>query len=136
MSALQRRHILARCLTAAALLAYVVISQTPIAQADNCSPGDFGAAAGCAPPAAAGGDKAESWPPTGIDWPPDADTDADSDKSSQQGAAPAPIVIPNGATQATPSRSTGQTTTTPTPIVPVGSASAKSAPAAIVTPGS
>ncbi|WP_234802614.1 hypothetical protein [Mycobacteroides salmoniphilum] len=98
--------------------ACVAMSQAPITHADNCSPGDFGAAAGCAPPAAAaGGDKAESWPPTSVDWPPDADSDADSEQWSQRATASAPIVAPRGAPPVTPAPSTGQTTTAPTPIV-------------------
>ncbi|MBA0047902.1 hypothetical protein MLB1_16455 [Mycobacteroides sp. LB1] len=125
-----------RITCAAALSLCLALPPIPAARADNCSPGDFGASAGCAPPAAAGGDKAESWPPTSVDWPPDADSDADSENSSQRGTARAPIVIPDGAASVTPAHSTEESTTPPAPIVPAGSVPTKSAPTVIVTPGS
>ncbi|WP_078313082.1 MULTISPECIES: hypothetical protein [unclassified Mycobacterium] len=113
-------HLKRRVLTVV-VWACLGMSQAPITHADNCSPGDFGAAAGCAPPAATtGGDKAESWPPTSVDWPPDADSDVDSEQWSQRNTASAPIVAPKGALPVTPTPSTGGTTTVPTPIVTPG----------------
>ncbi|MGH3723741.1 MAG: hypothetical protein ACRDUS_06400 [Mycobacterium sp.] len=132
---LKQRQVLARWVAAAIVLTIVGMSQAPITHADNCSPGDFGAAAGCSPPAAAGGDKAESWPPTSVDWPPDGDSDTDSDKSGQHGAAAVPIVVPGGAAPVTPPQSTADPTTSPTPIVLAGSAPTKPTATGIVTPG-
>ncbi|MUM24019.1 hypothetical protein FZI91_20245 [Mycobacterium sp. CBMA271] len=135
MSTPRKRHVLARCITAAVVSTIVGTSHAPVARADNCSPGDFGASAGCAPPAAAGGDRAESWPPTSVDWPPDGDSETDSAISGPHGTASAPIVAPDGAAPVThPPSTAAEPTTSPPPIVLAGSAPTTPT-TAIVTPG-
>jgi hypothetical protein len=91
-----------------------------VANADCTTAGDFGAAAGCAPSSddSSGSGKAESWPPTSVDWPPQLKSDTDSDSKGGE-AKSTPIVMPKGQKApptASPSNSTS-TSTTPTPIV-------------------
>ncbi|VEG14755.1 Uncharacterised protein [Mycolicibacterium phlei] len=115
-----QRHRMARLIVATALSASLTVGPVSVARADNCSPGDFGAAQGCAPPAAAtGGDKAESWPPTSVDWPPEPDSDTDA--AGQQGAAPPPIVMPAGAAPVKPASPAREPTSASAPIVTPGS---------------
>ena len=64
-----------------------------IAYADCTTAGDFGAGAGCSPPSSGSG-KADSWPPTSVDWPPQLDSDTGSDSSGS--GKQTPIVMPNG----------------------------------------
>ncbi|WP_081347555.1 hypothetical protein [Mycobacteroides chelonae] len=114
-----QRHRMARLIIATTLCASLIVGPASVARADNCSPGDFGAAQGCAPPAAAtGGDKAESWPPTSVDWPPEPDSDTDS--AGQQGAAPPPIVMPAGAAPVKPASPAREPASAPAPIVSAG----------------
>ncbi|SKG78207.1 Uncharacterised protein [Mycobacteroides abscessus subsp. bolletii] len=99
---------------ALALSLCLLAAPAPMAQADICGPGDFGASAGCAPPAAGtGGDKAESWPPTDVDWPPGAQADSDADKK----AASMPIVRPQGTSASAHVLTSGDPITPPSPIV-------------------
>jgi hypothetical protein len=105
------------------------------AQADCTVAGDFGAGAGCAPPGgSSGGGGGDSWPPTSVDWPPNADSGDDSGGGSDSGGgggaggkakAATPIVLPAGqsapvAADSDESDSTPKTSETPKPIVPVG----------------
>lgn len=121
MSAPRTPRPIAKLIAVAILSALLFAAPASLAQADNCSPGDFGAAQGCAPPAAAGGDKAESWPPTDVDWPPSADSDADGGASSQHDAAAAPIVMPESAGPAKHPPLSEKSTVTTAPIVTPGS---------------
>jgi hypothetical protein len=92
----------------------------PPAAADCTGAGDFGAAAGCAPPGNGSGSSAQSWPPTSVDWPPQLDTTAGGDSTDKTPSAP--IVLPAGQ-PAPPARSATAPTGTsapPTPIVPAG----------------
>ncbi|BBB40020.1 Uncharacterised protein [Mycobacteroides abscessus subsp. bolletii] len=103
-----------RWVAALALSLCLLAAPAPMAQADICGPGDFGASAGCAPPAAGtGGDKAESWPPTDVDWPPGAQADSDADKK----AASMPIVRPQGTSASAHVLTSGDPITPPSPIV-------------------
>ncbi|BAX95942.1 hypothetical protein MSTE_00601 [Mycobacteroides stephanolepidis] len=114
-----QRHRMARLIIAATLCTSLTVGPASVARADNCSPGDFGAAQGCAPPAAVtGGDKTESWPPTSVDWPPEPDSDTDA---AGQGAAPPPIVMPAGTAPVKPAPPGREPTTTSAPIVSPGS---------------
>jgi hypothetical protein len=116
-----------------------------VAHADCTSPGDFGAGAGCAPPGSSSGSgNTESWPPTSVDWPPQLKSDSGSDNGGDSGdkggggAKPTPIVMPSGqklppATPAAGSDSTS-TSTSPTPIVPVGPVSTGTTTSTSTTP--
>lgn len=126
-------------------LAAAVVSVAPIAAitmpapagADNCSgAGDFGAAAGCAAPGDGSG-KTESWPPTSVDWPPDFSSESDNGGKADNQAA-TPIVLPAGQQPPHAKSSSGQsdspsTSTSPTPIVPVGAAPLDSSPGSTPT---
>jgi hypothetical protein len=103
------------------------------AQADCTGAGDFGAASGCAPPGGSSGGGGDSWPPTSVDWPPNADSGDDSGGGSDSGGGgaggkakvAAPIVLPAGqsapvAADSDESAGTSGTPETPKPIVPVG----------------
>ncbi|WP_157680243.1 hypothetical protein [Mycobacterium dioxanotrophicus] len=110
-----------------------MVINMPAASADNCTgAGDFGAAAGCAAPGDGSG-KTESWPPTSVDWPPDFSSDSEAGaKDTDQGAA-TPIVLPDGRPAPHAKSSAGQgdsvgTSTSPTPIVPVGGAPSAAVP--------
>jgi hypothetical protein len=109
---------------AAAALSLIGSAVVPvgIAAADCTGAGDFGAGSGCAPPGdSSGSGKAESWPPTAVDWPPQLDSDAGNDDKGAGGTRSTPIVMPDGrkAPPAADSDSTS-TSTPPKPIVPVG----------------
>jgi hypothetical protein len=99
-----------------------MLGSAAVAAADCTMAGDFGAASGCAPPGGdSGGGGGDSWPPTSVDWPPNADSgDSGGDSGSGGGGgkskAATPIVMPEGMTA--PAAST-DTSSTPTPIVPV-----------------
>ncbi|OHT81157.1 hypothetical protein [Mycobacteroides saopaulense] len=115
----QERRRVARLIAATAVCASLIACPPSVARADNCSPGDFGAAQGCAPPAAAtGGDKAESWPPTNVDWPPEPDSDTEA--ADQQDTTPTPIVMPDGAAAVKPATPTRKPATASAPIVTPG----------------
>jgi hypothetical protein len=113
---------------AAAALSLIGSAVLPvgIAAADCTGAGDFGAGSGCAPPGdSSGSGKAESWPPTAVDWPPQLDSDAGSDDKGGGGTRSTPIVMPDGRTAppAADSDSDSDSTSTstpPKPIVPVG----------------
>jgi len=110
------------------LVGCVAVLPVGVANADCTTPGDFGAGAGCAPPdSSSGSGKAESWPPTSVDWPPQLDSDTGSDGKSGGDSQSTPIVMPNGEKPppAKPSSGSDSTrTSTPKPIVPVASAPA------------
>ncbi|MET0699045.1 MAG: hypothetical protein ABWY93_05220 [Mycobacterium sp.] len=112
------RRGVAVCLAWAALIA---LAPAGVAQADCTGAGDFGAASGCAPPGG-GSDSGDSWPPTSVDWPPNADVDDSSGSGGGSGghdaAKPTPIVVPFG--QPAPSAPATPESTSP-PIVPVES---------------
>jgi hypothetical protein len=117
---------------AAAVLSLIGWAVLPagVADADCTGAGDFGAASGCAPPGASsgGGGKAESWPPTSVDWPPQLDADTGSDSKGGGDAQSTPIVMPDGQ-KAPPvthpsSSDPTSTSTPPKPIVPVGAPAA------------
>jgi hypothetical protein len=123
---------------ALSIAGWVGVFPAGTAYADCTTAGDFGAAAGCAPPGSSGSGNTQSWPPTSVDWPPQLGSDSDKDSSDKGGGAkPTPIVMPNGqkpqpATPASGSDSTS-TSTSPTPIVPVGSAPTATIPSASPT---
>ncbi|PXX09835.1 hypothetical protein [Mycolicibacterium moriokaense] len=111
------------------------------ANADCTTAGDFGAAAGCAPSDnSSGSGKAESWPPTSVDWPPQLDSDSEKDSGGKGGgdAKPTPIVMPSGPKPPPAATSSGSdstsTSTSPTPIVPVGAAPLATNPSTSATP--
>ena len=126
---------------ALSIAGWVAVLPVGVAYADCTTAGDFGAAAGCAPSDdSSGSGKAESWPPTSVDWPPQLGSDSDKDSGDKGGgsAKPTPIVMPDGqkpppATPASGSDSTSSSTP-PTPIVPVGSAPAATNPSTSATP--
>jgi hypothetical protein len=126
---------------ALSIAGWVAVFPVGTANADCTTAGDFGAAAGCAPSGdSSGSGKTESWPPTSVDWPPQLASDSDKDSGDKGGgdAKPTPIVMPNGqnpppATPASGSDSTSASTS-PTPIVPVGSAPSTSIPSTSTTP--
>jgi hypothetical protein len=98
----------------------VAVLSAPQAAADCTGAGDFGAAAGCAPPGNGSGSSVPSWPPTAVDWPPQLDSTAGNDATDEKPSAP--IVLPAGQ-PAPPTGSAGSptgTSTPPTPIVPAG----------------
>lgn len=107
---------------AVALAASFVLVPLGIANADCTTAGDFGAAAGCAPSDdSSGSGKAESWPPTSVDWPPQLGSDSDKKGGDKGGGdvKPTPIVMPSGQKPppATPASNSGTPSATPTPIV-------------------
>jgi len=110
---------------ALAFAASVVLVPLGIANADCTTAGDFGAAAGCAPSDdSSGPGKAESWPPTSVDWPPQLGSDkngGDKNGGDKGGgnAKPTPIVMPDGQKPppATPAPTSGAPSATSTPIV-------------------
>lgn len=106
-------HAIRRWSTALALSLCLLAAAAPLAQADICGPGDFGASAGCAPPTAGTGGETESWPPTDVDWPPNAQADSDADKK----AASMPIVQPKGTSASAPVLTSGDSVIPPSPIV-------------------
>ncbi|RRE01802.1 hypothetical protein D9R13_15530 [Mycobacteroides abscessus subsp. massiliense] len=117
MSRRRGHHATRRWVAASALSLCLLAAAAPLAQADICGPGDFGASAGCAPPAAGtGGNKTESWPPTDVDWPPGAQADSDADKK----AASMPIVQPKGTSASAPVLTSGDSVIPPSPIVTPG----------------
>ena len=126
---------------ALSIAGWVAVFSVGTANADCTTAGDYGAAAGCAPSGnSSGSGKAESWPPTSVDWPPQLGSDSDkgSGDTGGGGAKPTPIVMPDGqkpppATAASGSDSTS-TSTPPTPIVPVGSAPTATNPSTSATP--
>ena len=130
----------------ATLLAWLVLLMpVATAHADCSGPGDFGAASGCAPPGdASGGGGGESWPPTGVDWPPSQSDDSSGAGGAADGAdggtTSAPIVMPEGQ-HAPPVTVAAQPSVTSTPAVPIVAAGSPAAtPAATVivpakTPG-
>ena len=127
-------------IAAAAFLLFGCVAVLPvgIAYADCTTPGDFGAGAGCPPPdSSSGSGKAESWPPTSVDWPPQLDSDTGSDSKGGGDTQPTPIVMPDGEKPppAKPSSGSNSTSTsTPKPIVAVGSAAAATTTGTTPTP--
>ena len=66
------------------IVGWVAVLPVGVANADCTTAGDFGAGAGCAPPGGSSGSgKAESWPPTSVDWPPQLGSDSDSDSGDK-----------------------------------------------------
>ncbi len=98
----------------------VAVLLAPPAAADCTGAGDFGAAAGCAPPGTGSGSSAQSWPPTAVDWPPQLDSIAGDDATDKTPSPP--IVLPTGrpAPRAPSETPPTGTSAPPTPIVPAG----------------
>lgn len=127
------------------LVGWVAVVPVGVAYADCTTAGDYGAGAGCAPPGSSdGSNKTESWPPTSVDWPPQLNADTGSDNggggggNGDKGAKPTPIVMPSGQTPPSATLSSNydstSTSTSPTPIVPVGSSPAATTPSTSTTP--
>jgi hypothetical protein len=123
---------LSRCaavLLCSASLSMSVVVEAGVAHADCTGAGDFGAGSGCpAPGDTSGSGGGESWPPTGVDWPPAQNAD-DAGRGGEDGDGgsdtPSPIVMPDGEDPpvAHSSIAASTSTSTPsTPIVPVGTA--------------
>jgi hypothetical protein len=117
----------------AVAVAALVLAPTGIAHADNTNDNsntNNNSTVGGYLDGGSGSDDSKGWPPTKLDWPPsDMTTDGLSssgnggDGDSGSGKA-TPIVMPSGQTAAAKSDdaadSAASTSTTPTPIVPVG----------------
>ena len=124
------------------LAGWVFFVPVGIAHADCTTAGDFGAGAGCAPPGdSSGSGKAEGWPPTSVDWPPQLSSDSDSGGKGGGGgddASSTPIVMPDGQKPPPAKSSSGSdstsTSTPPKPIVAVGSAPLAATPTTSTTP--
>ena len=126
------------------LVGWLALVPVGIAHADCTTAGDFGAGAGCAPPGdSSGSGKAEGWPPTSVDWPPQLSSDSGSDSGGKGGgggddASSTPIVMPDGQKPPPAKSSSGSdstsTSTPPKPIVPVGSAPLAATPTTSTTP--
>ena len=122
----------------------VTLLPVGIAHADCTTAGDFGAGAGCSPPGGSSGSgKAEGWPPTSVDWPPQLSDDSGSNSGGKGGgggddASSTPIVMPDGQKPPPAKSSSGSdstsTSTPPKPIVPVGSAPLAATPTTSTTP--
>ena len=128
------------------LAGWVAVLRVGVANANCTTAGDFGAGAGCAPPGdSPGSGKAEGWPPTAVDWPPQlsSDSDSGSDSGGKGGggghdASSTPIVMPDGQKPPPAKSSSGSdstsTSTPPKPIVPAGSAPLAATPTTSTTP--
>jgi hypothetical protein len=122
----------------------VTLLPVGIGHADCTTAGDFGAGAGCSPPGdSSGSGKAQSWPPTSVDWPPQLSDDSGSNSGGKGGgggddASSTPIVMPDGQKPPPAKSSSGSdstsTSTPPKPIVPVGSAPLAATPTTSTTP--
>jgi hypothetical protein len=136
-----RRKVAVALLSSVVVTGWLIAVPTSVAHAD-CTGSDFGAGSGCPPPddssGSGGSGGGESWPPTAVDWPPSQSSDSGGGGGGK-GKAATPIVLPDGQTAPSVKPSSGtsdsdDTSTPPTPIVPVGSVSAGPTPTVIVAP--